>query len=120
VAISDPLGVSAQGVESIRESNAAALIARIAEIAAEREAGLIVVGLPLNMDGTEGDRAVKTRAFGGKLAEATGLEIEWLDERLTSQQADRILVGRSRAEKKRIQDVVAAQILLQCHLDQRS
>ncbi len=120
LAISDALGVTAQPVETIREPDAELLLARIREIAAEREAGRIVVGLPLNMDGSEGPRAKRTRAFGEKLAAATDLPVEYIDERLTSVQAERALAGQPVRRKRERIDVVAAQILLQTFLDRRA
>ena len=117
VAISDPLGMSAQPLESIQQSHQQKLVARIAEIAAEREAVRILVGLPLNMDGSEGPRAAAARSFGASLAEATGLPVEFADERLTTVEAERVLAGQPRKVKRERTDVVAAQIFLQCYLD---
>ena len=99
------------------QSDEKKLVSRIVEIAAERDAALILIGLPLNMDGSEGSRASLARNFGARLAAASGLPVEFADERLTSVQAERILAGRSRAARRKRADVVAAQLFLQCYLD---
>lgn len=117
VAISDPLGFTAQPVELIEQPDRRLLIERVKHLVEEHHATKIVVGLPLNMDGSEGPRAEAVRGFGEALARATGLSVEYFDERLTSRQAERILAGRKRADKKKAGDVIAAQILLQCYLD---
>ena len=81
----------------------------------------IVVGLPLNMDGTEGDQALKARDFGAELARETGLKVEFLDERLTTVEADRVLREAGLREKKRrkVRDELAAVLILQAWLDRR-
>ena len=104
-------------MEVLNESDPAALATRIAEIAKARNVAVILLGLPLSMDGTEGDRAKLARAFGDKLADVSGLTVEYLDERLTSAQAERAMIGTKRKEKKAKADAVAAQILLQSYLD---
>jgi putative Holliday junction resolvase len=116
LAISDPLGFSAQPLVMLKERDEAQLVSQVAALAAEYDVALLLVGLPLNMNGTEGPRAVRARAFGEKLAAAAERPVEYLDERLTSRQAERVLAGRSRADRKRVGDVVAAQILLQTWL----
>jgi putative Holliday junction resolvase len=76
--------------------------------------GALVVGLPLNMDGTEGDRARISRTFGDEVARRTGLPVHYQDERLTSDAADRTLTGRglSPRRKKKVQDALAAAEIL--------
>ena len=91
---------------------------RLEKIAGESDrhgADLVVVGLPYNMDGTEGPRAVAARAFGARLAERTGLPVEHQDERLTSFEADDSLKGSglTRKGKKRVQDAIAAATILE-------
>jgi putative Holliday junction resolvase len=78
-----------------------------------------VLGLPLNMDNTEGPQARKTRAFGDALARDTGLPVHYWDERLSSQAADELLAGRdlTHKQKKRRRDRLAAQVILQSFLD---
>ena len=77
------------------------------------------MGLPKNMDGTEGDRAIITREFGYKLGEASGLPIFYQDERLTTVSAERMLIDADvrREKRKKVIDKVAATIILQSYLD---
>lgn len=84
-----------------------------------KECDGIVVGLPLNMDGTEGDRALKTRAFADKLSQYTEIPIVFQDERLSTVSAEKMLIesGVRREKRKQIVDKVAATIILQTYLD---
>ena len=97
------------------------LLRRVAEEARTRQATVVVVGLPRNMDGTEGEIAARARAFAHKLREAVAGEVVMWDERLTSVQADRAMLGAdlSRKKRRRRVDSVAAQLLLQSYLDAR-
>ena len=90
-------------------------LARITEEIERHGPDRIVVGLPLNMDGTEGPRATMSRAFGALLAERTGLPVDYQDERLTSFEADESLKGSglTRKGKKRVQDAIAAATILE-------
>ncbi|MHC5111311.1 MAG: Holliday junction resolvase RuvX [Planctomycetota bacterium] len=92
---------------------------QVASAAVEYAAGRIVVGLPLNMDGTEGDQAMLTRAFGAVLAGETGLPVTYVDERLSSRGADELLRqgDLSRGKRKKRRDSVAAMVILQTFLD---
>ncbi len=124
VAISDPLGITAQGLETVcreRESKLRKTYARIEEIIAEYGDGLIVLGLPLHMDGSEGKRVELTRSFGDDLARRTNLEVIYRDERLTTVAADRALdeMGVKAEDHKTHVDQVAAMMILQGYLDQR-
>ena len=105
--IAYPLGTAK--VKSMREAIDAA-----AEIAARDGAELIVVGLPLLPDGTEGARASKTRAFGGVLSRVSGLPVEYSDERLTTLQAEEYLAqgGVGKRDMKKYTDKLSAQIIL--------
>lgn len=118
IAASDS-GVLAQAVTVLHPKSMREAIDRTAEWAAVRGADVIVVGLPLNMDGTEGDRADKTRAFGRVLEKVAGVPVEYFDERLTSVQADEIMIERGyrRERRKEIIDKVAAELILQAYLD---
>jgi len=92
----------------------AEILARILAVAAEYEAGGIVVGWPLNMDDTEGPQGKLVRAFAERLAAATRLDVRLWDERLSSFQADQALAGAyTRKQKKARQDAVAAAAMLQ-------
>jgi putative Holliday junction resolvase len=121
VAISDGLGLTAQGVTVVRRKTFKADLAALKRLVAEHEVSHLVVGLPLNMDGTEGPRAEASRAFGQSLAEATGLPVDYWDERLSTVAAERALLEAdvSRARRREVIDQVAASLILQGWLDAR-
>lgn len=118
VAISDPLGMFASPLQVIPNTGDTRAAAAVADLARARGAARAVVGLPRNMDGSEGPAAAGARAFAERLA-AAGLAIELWDERLTTVQAERSLIaaGERRADRKRLVDKIAAQQLLQSWLD---
>ncbi len=123
VAISDPLLMSAQGVEIIkreRENKIRKTLARIDELIEEYNVSEIVLGLPVNMDDSEGDRCIKTREFGEKLEKRTGLKVNYFDERLSSFEAHEILdeCGIKSVNHKEYVDEVAAMVILQGFLDE--
>lgn len=119
VAISDPLGITAAGLETYTRKNMQTDVATIADIAKRHHAVEIVIGLPKNMDGSEGEQALKVMAFGKKLARATGLPIIYEDERLTTISAIRTLTiqGVKTGHNKELVDMQAAAIILQIYLD---
>ncbi len=119
VAVSDPLGISTNGVETHLSKGADADATYFTELARSLHAEMILLGLPLNMDGTEGDRAEKVRAFGALLVERSGLPIYYEDERLTTVEAEEMLIeaGLSRQERRKVIDKVAAEIILRCYLN---
>lgn len=122
VAVSDPLGWTAQGVETIwrkSEQKQRQTLARIDELIAEYEVEKIVLGLPKHMNNTLGDRAVKTLEFKETLEKRTGLEVFMQDERLTSVEAERVLIeeGVRRENRKKRIDELAAVFILQGYLD---
>ena len=119
VAISDELKMIAQPLEFIPTEPFASLLDRLKAILREKEVELILVGMPRNMDGSYGEAAVKVQAFVGALREAIALPIQTWDERLTSAQAQRLLIqGGVRREKRKTKvDQTAAAILLQSYLD---
>lgn len=122
VAVSDPLFITAQGVEIIRresESKLRRTCARIEELIRQYEVTEIVMGLPLNMDDTEGDRCAKTREFAAMLERRTGLKIHLQDERLTTVEADELMdeAGYDRFEKKKHVDRIAAQLILEEYMN---
>ena len=119
VAVSDPLGISTNGIETHLSRGAEADATYFAELARSLHAELILLGLPLNMDGTEGDRAEKVRAFGSLLAERSGLPVDYEDERLTTVEAEEMLIeaGLSRQERRKVIDKVAAEIILRTYLN---
>jgi putative holliday junction resolvase len=119
LALSDALGITAQGLDTLARRNIEADLAAITSLCAEHEVELLVVGLPLNMDGSEGPRAELTRRFGDKLAARTGLPAQYWDERLTTAEAERVLISAdvSRQKRKKVIDKLAAQVILQSWLD---
>ncbi|MBQ7839384.1 MAG: Holliday junction resolvase RuvX [Lachnospiraceae bacterium] len=123
VAISDPLLITAQGIEIVRrkeENKLRQTLARIEELIVEYEVGEIVLGLPKHMNATEGDRVEKTREFADKLSRRTGLNIVFRDERLTTVAADRAMMeaGIRRENRKEYVDKIAAVFILQGYLDE--
>ena len=124
VAISDPLLMSASGLEIIRrdrESKIRKTLSRIDEIIKEYNVDEIVLGLPMNMDDTEGERCRKTREFGENLERRTGLKVNYFDERLSSFEAHEILdeCGIKSKNHKEFVDEVAAMVILQGFLEEK-
>ncbi|MBC7133862.1 MAG: Holliday junction resolvase RuvX [Roseovarius sp.] len=119
VALSDRLLSSATPVETVRRQKFTLDAAHLLEIAAAREAGGILLGLPRNMDGSEGPRAQSTRAFARNLAALTDLPIGFWDERLSTVAAERALLEADTSRKRRAEviDAVAAAYILQGALD---
>ena len=119
VAVSDELKLIAQPLEYISAEPFADFLARLKELLREKEVELILVGLPRNMDGTYGPAALKVQAFIAALKSALTVPIKTWDERLTSVQANRLLIeGEVRREKRKEKvDKMAAAILLQSYLD---
>jgi putative Holliday junction resolvase len=122
VAVSDGLGLTAQTVTTIRRTSLKADLAALAELVREYEAERFVVGLPLNMNGTEGPRAEATRKFVDILTQALGLPVELWDERMSTMAATRTLLEAdlSRARRREVIDQMAAQFILQGWLDAKS
>lgn len=125
VAVSDPLYITAQGVEIVRrkqEDKLRQTLARIEELIQQYEVELIVLGLPKNMNDTEGERVAKTLSFRDMLTRRTGLEVVMWDERLTTVEADKIMMeaGIRRENRKEYVDMIAATLILQGYLDLRS
>ena len=122
VAMSDPLLMTAQSLEIIRrkeENKLRKTLARIEELIVEYEVGEIVLGLPLNMDDSEGDRAALSRQFKEMLERRTGLNVVMWDERLTTVEADEIMneAGIKGKDRKEYVDMIAAQIILEGYLE---
>ena len=122
VAVSDPMFLTAQGVEIIRrdkENHMRRTLARIEELILEYEVGRIVLGYPLNMDDSEGDRAVKSKELAETLTRRTGLPVVLWDERLTTVEAHDIMneAGLKASEHDRYVDQIAAALILQDYLD---
>ena len=121
VAVSDPLGITAQGVEIVRRKSPNKLrqtLARIDELVHEYGVEELVLGYPKNMNGTEGERCEKTREFKELLEKRTGLPVALWDERLTTVAADRSMMeaGLGRYERKEYVDEIAAVFILQGYI----
>ena len=122
VAVSDPLGITAQPVEIVRrksENKLRQTLARIEELAKEYQAERFVLGLPKNMNNTLGERAEKSLEFKAMLERRTGLPVVMWDERLTTVAANRAMLegGVRREDRGRYVDALAAVLILQGYLD---
>jgi len=118
LAVSDPQGIIATGLETVEATSERKALARVAEIARERGATRIVVGLPLLMSGERGEAAESATRFAELLAERTGLPVDTYDERLTSALSERRLreVGHRGGKKRARMDQGAAMALLESYL----
>ena len=122
VAISDPLGFTAQGLEIIKinEDSGDFGFDRLGELIKQYKVDKFVVGLPKNMNNTSGPRVEASQACGDKIKELFGIPVDYQDERLTTVQAERMLVEQadiSRGKRKKVIDKLAAQLILQNYLD---
>ncbi|MGI9860113.1 Holliday junction resolvase RuvX [Moorella naiadis] len=119
IALSDPLGWTAQGLTTIRRRNLAADLAALQELVERYGVEELVVGLPRNMNGSLGPQAEAVRVFAGRLAAELGLPVHLYDERLTTVAAGRLLLEADLSRKRRRQviDQVAATYILQGYLD---
>jgi len=119
VAVSDPTGLLATPIEVYHRRDVAADVAHMAELAAAEEAEGLVVGLPVNMNGTEGPQAEKVRAFT-RLLEEAGLPVRLWDERLSTLEAERRMAAAGRKRKRGVvqhNDAEAASVILESYLD---
>lgn len=121
VAVSDELKMIAQPLEYVPAEPFADFLSRLKEIIHEKEVEMILVGMPRNMDGSYGPAALKVEAFVAAVKGAITIPIKTWDERLTSAQANRVLIqgGVRRDKRKQKVDKTAAAILLQSYLDSR-
>ena len=121
LALSDPLGLSAQPLEVLRRTTPARDLAALREIARKHEVEILVIGLPYNMNGTEGPAAQAARDFA-RLLEPLGLPIEFVDERASTMIAESVLLEGDvrRDRRKHLRDKLAASVILQTWLDQRA
>ncbi len=123
VAVTDGLGLTAVSLETIKrekENHLRQTYRRIQELAEQYEVELIVIGLPVNMDGSEGERAALARGFASELERRTGVSTVMQDERLTTMEASELmsLTGKKKENKKDRIDAVAAAIILTDYLNQ--
>ncbi len=121
LAISDPIGFFASGLETYKRVNLEKDLEHIKNLIKEKDVKTIVVGLPLNMDGSEGIRVEKTKEFCENLKDLAGVNIVYVDERLTTVQAEKMLIEQDvrREDRKKVIDKVAATIILQSYLDKQ-
>jgi putative Holliday junction resolvase len=119
LAISDPLGITAQGMPNLNRTNKRSDLDALEQLIREREVGLILLGNPINMRGAEGRQSGWVREFAGALEARTGLPVKLWDERLTSVEAGRVLRSSGISIEKRAAavDRLSAVILLQSYLD---
>jgi len=122
VAVSDPLGITAQQLSAIRREGDRKDIEAVASLAAEYGVETVVIGLPMHSDGSEGTQAARARAFGEKVRDRLGVPVVPWDERMTTAQAERYLIeaGVRREKRKEVRDSLAAALLLQSALDARN
>ena len=121
VAQSDALGIIANGLETINRTNLHDDLTHIANLVKQNAVDTVVLGLPINMDGTKGERVDKTYAFSEELKKylPSEVKIDYIDERLTTVSAERVLLEAdvSRQKRKTVIDKMAATIILQSYLD---
>ena len=119
IAVSDIMGIVAGALKTYRRQEDETDLQHICKLIEEQNVGVVVVGLPLNMDGSSGPRAQMAREWGDALAERTNAKIVFQDERLTTVSSERVLIesGMRREKRKGVIDRVAATIILQTYLD---
>lgn len=121
LALSDPLGFTAQGLETLAVQNKQKTLEHLSKLCKELGVDEVVVGLPVNMNGTLGPKAHETMVWVEKLRTTLRIPVETWDERLTSREADRLMVeaGLSRKRQKQESDRLAATIILQSYLESK-
>lgn len=117
--MSDPLGLTAQGLETIENKGSENVLQALQKVCGQTHARQIVIGLPVNMNGTLGPRAKQVLDLVPKLQMALGVPVKTWDERLSSRQAGRLMIeeGLSRAKQKTQSDRLAATLILQGYLE---
>lgn len=121
LAVSDPLGFTAQGLKTILVKDPALIVGELRQACQEHNITEIVIGLPLNMNGTVGPNAQSVLEFKEKLQTELKIPVKTWDERLSSRQADRFMIeeGLSRRKQKQNSDRIAATLILQSYLDSK-
>jgi putative Holliday junction resolvase len=122
LAVSDELGLTAQGIETLERSRIRDDLENLQRLAAEWHVGLLLVGKPLHMSGDESRQSEYTKEFGERLGNHLELPVVFWDERLTSAEAERLLRdgGATLAQRKKAVDRMAAVLLLESYLENRS
>ncbi|HDY88799.1 MAG TPA: Holliday junction resolvase RuvX [bacterium] len=118
IAVSDKMGMTAQGLDTIEVKDESEIPDIVVQNAKDTGAETIVIGLPLNMDGTESEKSRKVREFGAVLAEKTSLPVVFWDERMTSMQAKRVMqeLNKKTYRNKQLIDKISATLILQEYL----
>lgn len=121
IALSDELGILASPLQTYQSQSMRKDIDYISALAKEKNCGKIVIGLPLNMNGSEGDRVSKTKSFGNVLEKVAGIPVVYKDERLTTVQVERLFeqANVKKDKRKQIVDKTAAVLILQSYLDMK-
>ena len=119
IALSDPLFITAQGIETYERKYISADIEYLVNKALTLGADIFLVGLPLNMNGSFGPQAELITSFAEKIKKASKMEVRYFDERLTTREAEKILIAAdvSRAKRRKVIDKMAAVVILQSYLD---
>lgn len=122
LAVSDAMGITAQGIETLERTRIREDLARLKQLAERWNVRTVLVGKPLHMSGSESRQSEYTREFGARLGEYLGLPIVFWDERLTSVEAERLLreAGAKLEERKQAVDRLAAVLLLESYLEHRN
>ena len=121
IAMTDALCIISSPFEVYQNKGVDDAVQHIAKLVTEYQVCEIAMGLPVNMDGTEGERALLHREIGEKIAAKTGVQVFYIDERLTSAEAEEILIssGVRREKRKELIDKISAQIILQTHIENK-
>ena len=119
LAVSDPLGMTGQGIETFEMGKGKDLLDHLGELVERYTIEKVVVGLPLSMQGKDIEGSVRSRALAARIGERFGLEVVLMDERLTSLEAERVLRSGDRRFERGDIDRLSAVLLLQSHLDER-
>ena len=119
LALSDPLGITAQPLECIERENDAQVAGELERLIQTHDIERVVVGLPINLSGNDSPQTKRARRFISRLRKNLGVKIETWDERLSSDEAERALIDMDvrRSRRKERRDIVAAQLILQGYLD---
>lgn len=122
LALSDPTGTIASAHSVVEYDHEREALEQIAEVCRTHDVEAVVLGLPINMDGSEGGSAAAVRSFSVKLEKRVELPVRFWDERLSTRSAEAVLIeaGTSRQKRKGLVDKVSAQIMLQNYLDAKS
>jgi len=122
LAVSDALGLTGHPLPALARQSEAADTAELAALVADRDIRRIALGLPLNMDGSEGEMAREVRAFGARLAAALGLPVTFEDERLSTEEAEDLLAtaGVRPSDRRRLRDSIAAAVILRALLEREA